>query len=161
MISTTAHPFSTTHERSGATTVRLLIIGCGNPMIGDDGIGPHIAETVATWDRPGVRSLSCHQLTPECAAELATATETIFIDAAPHTTHIELQPLEATAEESYSAGRPLTPQSLLSLTQSAYGHTPTAWLLTVPAAQFSLGRRLSPLALKGEKSALKLLRGLA
>ena len=50
-----------------------LVIGIGNPLRGDDGVGPLLAE------QAGGRSV--HQLTPELAAELAELEAVLFIDA--------------------------------------------------------------------------------
>jgi hydrogenase maturation protease len=61
--------------------MNTLVIGYGNSLRGDDGVGPLVAEQVAEWNLPDVRSLSVHQLTPELASEMALAKTVIFIDA--------------------------------------------------------------------------------
>ena len=50
-----------------------LVIGIGNPLRGDDGVGPLRAE------QAGGRSV--HQLTPELAAELPELEAVLFIEA--------------------------------------------------------------------------------
>ena len=146
------------HEAERRTSVRLLLIGYGNPLIGDDALGPRIAETVASWDQPGVRALSCHQLTPESAAELAEAEEVVFVGVAPHAERVTLLPLAAAPTAHYTYGHAMAPGVLLALTRTLHGHSPPAWMLSVPAVSFMLGRPLSTTALRGEKAALKLLR---
>ena len=59
-----------------------LVIGYGNELRRDDGLGPQAARAVAGWGMPGVLALSCHQLTPELAEIVADAEEALFIDAA-------------------------------------------------------------------------------
>ena len=59
-----------------------LVIGYGNTLRGDDGIGPAVAEAVAALGLPGVRVIVAHQLTPELAADLADAQLVVFVDAA-------------------------------------------------------------------------------
>lgn len=63
-----------------------LVIGIGNPLRGDDGVGRWLAERAEqlppgtpTGDPPLVRTVQ--QLTPELAAELTDARRVLFIDA--------------------------------------------------------------------------------
>lgn len=62
--------------------MNILVIGYGNTLRGDDAVGPLVAEQVAIWNWPDVRSLPVHQLTPELAAEIAQVEAVFFIDAA-------------------------------------------------------------------------------
>lgn len=61
--------------------MKTLVIGFGNTLRGDDGVGPLVAEQVDTWNLRNVRSLSVHQLTPELAADIAQVETVFFIDA--------------------------------------------------------------------------------
>jgi hydrogenase maturation protease len=62
---------------------QVVVIGYGNTLRSDDGAGQQVATLVEDWQLPQVRSLAVHQLTPELAAELATAQMVIFVDAYP------------------------------------------------------------------------------
>ncbi len=72
----------------------LLVIGYGNPLRGDDGVGPAVSGAIAVLGLPGVRALSVHQLTPELAAEAAGARVAVFVDAAVDSTEVEMRRLE-------------------------------------------------------------------
>lgn len=61
----------------------FLIIGYGNELRSDDGVGQRVSDTVATWKLPNVRALSVFQLTPELTENLATVNVAIFVDAYP------------------------------------------------------------------------------
>ena len=67
--------------------MNFLVIGYGNTLRSDDGAGQIVAEKIAQWNLPGVRSLAVHQLTPELAEIIAQADAVIFIDAI--TTNLE------------------------------------------------------------------------
>ena len=41
--------------------VRLLVIGYGNELRGDDGVGPWVARSVADWQVAGVEAVAVHQ----------------------------------------------------------------------------------------------------
>ena len=61
-------------------TGNALIVGYGNPLRGDDGVGQAVAQAFAEED--GVDALACHQLTPELAERFAAAARVVLIDAA-------------------------------------------------------------------------------
>jgi len=118
-----------------------LVIGIGNPLRGDDGVGPHLAATVAaTVSSPvsagheRVQVLVVHQLTPELAEPLSEARRALFLDAwlASTASRPCLQPLRPAPHWEGSSHR-LTPAVLLGLADLLYGATPTAQLLLVPA----------------------------
>jgi hydrogenase maturation protease len=47
---------------------KILLIGYGNTLRNDDGVGVRIAEIIAEENRPHVQVIATHQLTPELAA---------------------------------------------------------------------------------------------
>ncbi len=47
----------------------ILVIGYGNSLRSDDGVGPFVAEAVEALRLPGVHTLICQQLSPEQLAE--------------------------------------------------------------------------------------------
>lgn len=62
---------------------RPLIIGYGNPLREDDGIGWRAAEVLEQMLPEGSADvIRCHQLTPELAVEIESASLVIFLDAA-------------------------------------------------------------------------------
>ncbi len=139
-------------------TVAALVIGYGNDLRGDDGIGPRVADAVAAWRRPGVEALALTQLTPEVAAALATAERVVFVDAdaRPDAPGVALCPLAA-APEVGALSHGADPRALLALCQAVYGRCPAGWLLTAPARRFDLGAPLSPAAEADVAQALSLL----
>jgi hydrogenase maturation protease len=118
------------------TSARRLVIGIGNPLRGDDGVGGLLAEQV------GGRSVQ--QLTPELAAELAELEAVLFIDAwlAP----VGAMPWLGTIAPAAGAAEThrLEPAQLLAISQALYGLSPDAFLLRVPATAFGHGTALSP-----------------
>jgi len=62
--------------------IPVLIIGYGNPLRCDDGIGWRAAQAIMqAWPEKQVRVEAAHQLLPEMADWLAEASHVIFIDA--------------------------------------------------------------------------------
>jgi hydrogenase maturation protease len=140
---------------------QILIVGYGNTLRSDDGVGYQVAENVAAWQIPQVRSISKHQLLPELAPIIADTDIVIFIDAIVAidrpTRNIHITPLDPDPDTTFSTHL-LTPQLLLSLTQRLYHKNPEAYLITIPAINFSLGMTLSPIADQGKNLALDYLK---
>lgn len=129
-----------------------LVIGIGNPLRGDDGVGALLAEQAAVLtaaDRGGsVAVRSVQQLTPELAAELAHLDAVLFIDAwsAPADALPQLLPLHpagATPDGTSAGSHRLDPAALLAVCQVLYGRVPDAQVLLVPAHALEHGTTLS------------------
>lgn len=133
------------------------MIGYGNTLRGDDGVGYQVAAAVAAWQLPQVRSLPVHQLLPELAAAIATVDTVVFVDAAvtpdPAAADITVEPLVAGGGTTFRT-HIITPPLLLGLAQRLYGATPAADWLTMPAIDFTLGMELSAIAHRGQNLAL-------
>jgi hydrogenase maturation protease len=131
----------------------VLVIGYGNTLRGDDGIGPAVAEAVAALGLPGVRVIVAHQLAPELAADLAGARVAVFVDAA-----VRGESVSSVRIEAAEAGAVLThaadPRGLLALCEAVYGRCPEAHLVTAAGADFDFRDGLSPV---GRENALKAL----
>ena len=142
--------------------MNFLVIGYGNTLRSDDGVGQRVAEKIAQWELPGVRSLAVPQLTPELAENIAQADVVIFIDAIAtkeNPVSVKIQQLQA-EDENTSLGHSFNPRSLLSITQVVYGKaTPAYWVL-IPAVNFDFGEKFSSLTKRGIDIALNQIRTL-
>lgn len=120
----------------------ILLVGCGNPLRRDDGAGPLLVRLVARRARRAdLRTLICHQLTPEIALDLSSpqVTAAIFADASVDTALRGIIPLREGPSPSH-LGHHLSPAALLTLASALYGRRPPAWLVTVPGEDFGFGR---------------------
>jgi hydrogenase maturation protease len=137
----------------------ILVIGYGNALRSEDGIGPRVAEAIAAARYPGVQVRSVSQLLPELAAELAEAGIVVFVDALadPSRTTVELTHIAAREITDWST-HSADPGTLLALTRAVYGRTPLAWWLTVPGRNLDIGEGLSAVAEAGMRQAIALLK---
>ncbi|MBW4621706.1 MAG: hydrogenase maturation protease [Cyanosarcina radialis HA8281-LM2] len=134
----------------------VVAIGYGSRLCGDDGVGQAVAEAIVAWNLPNVRAIASHQLTPEMVDILVTVDLAIFIDACPtdDSLSVRVYPIEL-AKSGSTIGHYCEPKMLLAIAQALYGYHPQAWLVTIPALDFSLGDRLSCVAQNGMTEALK------
>lgn len=138
-------PFSPDLVCSGVTQV--LVIGYGNDLRGDDGVGQRVAETISAQNPPQVTAIAVPQLTPELAELLTTVELAIFVDVYPSDDRQDIQvsrlePLPTSMLMAHTSD----PRSLLALTVAIYGQCPPAWLVAIPGIDFELGDPISPLA---------------
>lgn len=138
--------------------MKTLVIGYGNTLRGDDGVGYLVAEAVADWHLPDVEAYPCHQLTPELAADMAEVERVIFVDATPpqnpHSPLI-LERLQPGGNSSCLAGHHSSPTGLLNLAQQLYGKPPLTYALLLPSQFMGFSEQLSPIAAQGLKQGLR------
>lgn len=133
----------------------VLVIGFGNVLRGDDGVGPVVADTVARWNLAGVLAQSLHQLVPELAEPISNSRNVIFVDAdltcaSDSVTTISIDPGSTTTP----IGHVSDPGQLLALARDLFGLCPRAYLIRIPVAKINLSESLSPLAEAGVNEAL-------
>jgi hydrogenase maturation protease len=139
----------------------ILVIGYGNTLRSDDGVGPRTADAIKELEIPGVSALACPLLTPELAEPLSNVPVAVFVDAAADgVCNVKLSKLEA-AESSQVMAHATSPSTLLAIARDVFGHTPEAWLLIVPTENLQIGEDLSPLAQQGMNDAVEEIQRLA
>jgi hydrogenase maturation protease len=122
-----------------------LVIGYGNPLRGDDGVGQHAAWMLAECaNLTHTDVICCHQLTPELAEPISRAALVIFIDATrnegPGTIRRHrLSPLPGPGAFTHN----VSPQALLTSAQALYGNCPAAILYSVGGQYFDYTDTLS------------------
>jgi hydrogenase maturation protease len=134
-------------SRGSKAKLGSLVIGYGNPLRSDDGVGWQVAERLAGDPRmAGVEILQRHQLTPELALEVSTAGLVVLVDARsgppPGTVTVERVRPAATSGTTWS--HHLGPASLMGLAQELYGRAGDVRVVSVGVASLEVGEGLSP-----------------
>jgi hydrogenase maturation protease len=123
-----------------------LIIGYGNPLRGDDGVGWHAAQRLAALFRESeTEVMTCRQLTPELAEPVSRANVVVFIDAeqGEPAGRLSCQPIIPDASLPCTFSHHLTPLNLLGLAQRLYGTCPQAIVFSMCSRSFGYGEELS------------------
>lgn len=125
---------------------RFLIVGFGNPMRSDDGVGWHVTRGLSDSLRGNdVEVIAAHQLTPEMAERVSKVEHVLFIDASGEgpagTVKCTAVGTDSAANSSFHE---LSPAAVLKLASQLYGNCPTAHLLTIGGENFETGNSLSP-----------------
>ena len=128
------------------TPTGVLVVGYGNPLRGDDGVGWHAAERLADDPRlDGARVLAHHQLAPERAEDISRASLVVLVDASadgdPGT--VRVHTVEPTPAGQTTWSHHLDPPTLAGLAEALYGLVPPIVLVSVAAGSFAEGDGLS------------------
>jgi hydrogenase maturation protease len=124
---------------------RLLIIGFGNPLRGDDGVGYRAAERLRdAIDDSDVEVIAAHQLLPEMMERVASAARVVLIDAGVGRKPGEIRdrPLDSSPRASRFTHE-LTAETLVAGARKLYGWTGEATLLSIAGREFTPGFALS------------------
>ena len=126
----------------------VLVIGYGNTLRTDDGVGRLAAERLADDPRlDGVRVISRHQLTPDLAVDLSRAALVVFVDAShgPPAGMTMVEPLGRPGRTAAAWSHHLHPSSLVDLAGELYGASPDAVIVRMGVGSLAPGDRLSPM----------------
>jgi hydrogenase maturation protease len=126
----------------------IVVIGYGNPLRSDDGIGWRVVQELRTrLCTSGGEVIECHELAPEMADKIRLAALVIFVDAATggfpgEVRHNRLGGSGA-ENESTAFSHARTPREVMALAAELYRASPEAHLFTVSGSSFGIGDTLS------------------
>jgi len=128
----------------------VLIIGYGNRLRSDDGLGVRAAEELSRSGlAPEAEIVICQQLMPELAERMSRSEAVLFVDAARtgRSGEILCKRVELCHSDQLFAHH-MTPQTLLALCCELFGACPQAFEISVRGECFELGDQLSPAVAK-------------
>jgi len=123
---------------------RILIIGVGNTLRQDDGIGVVAAQELnKTLQHSDVQILVRQQLTPELAQNMSEAEKVIIIDAEQGKTPGEVTERRIRPKQAQVLTHDVDPAGLLAYSRELYGKCPETIVITVAGRSFDFGENLS------------------
>jgi hydrogenase maturation protease len=140
-------------------SVHTLVIAYGNSLRGDDAVGSAAAGIVESWQTPGVKVRSVHQLVPELIDDMKEVGRVLFIDAGTKTNDSKFDTCVVEPKQSRRFfGHFETPANLLALLCELDGRIPETWLLAISAYSFGHGDELSETAQDNLHAAIEWIR---
>jgi len=123
-----------------------LLIGIGNTLRGDDGVGIRIAEQ-ARARFPQLTVLCAQGLSPELADTVAPYDLVLIVDASIVTTTLRVSEVTPAGSGEKIQSHTMSPEGILGLAALLYNRTPSLTvLIEVPAPVCDFGEVLSPQA---------------
>ncbi len=121
------------------------IVGIGNPLRGDDGVGWAVTEALADSANDSIQTVCVHQLLPELLDSIHAAKRVIFVDARANGEpgRVMVTSIQPTTDGPASSHQ-LHPAVLLAMGVELYGRMPAATLVTITGQDFGFKEQLSP-----------------
>lgn len=142
------------------TSLRVLVIGIGNPGRQDDGLGAACVEKISAMGLPGVRCDADNQLNLEDAQACSAHDVVVFADAADALDGpFRLSPISPSPRFTMSS-HSLPPEAVLAICETLYGKCPRAYLLAIRGHLWGIGEGLSRKAADDLEAAVDALVGL-
>src|SRR5581483_2080573 len=147
----------------GPSMSKILVIGYGNPLRADDGVGCHGARQIAHHFRGDerVEVIPCHELEADSAKRVAEAEFVIFIDAThegepgaiSQTTVLPAATFDGKFHDK------MTPESLLAAAAALHGACPPAVQFQLTGWCFEVGEHMSAVVSERFKSLVRKIEG--
>ena len=124
-----------------ADSIKILLIGFGNPARADDGLGPALAEEIESKNIPDVTD---YQLTIEDSAQVARHDIVIFADASVNCGEpFSFEPVKACEKESFSS-HSVEPAQIMSLAENLFKSKAKCFTLAIRGYEFErFGEKLT------------------
>jgi len=116
-----------------------LVVGIGNAVRGDDGVGPFVIDLLRAARPLGMELRTAYTFLPELADELPGHEAVVFVDADVHVREVMLRPLGPQGREGFHR---FAPARVVALAR-AIGFQGEAWICSVPVTSMEAGDGLS------------------
>lgn len=137
--------------------MRALVVGCGNPLRGDDGVAARALALLGTI--PGVERREVLQLTPELASEIAGAPTVVFVDADVTATRVRISSLgEDRPAPAAALSHAPSAEEVVALARRLFDWRGAAYTCALPVADLSVGETLHATAERSARAGARALR---
>jgi len=138
-------------------TLKTLLIGVGNPLRGDDGIGQWICEQAAKWKLQHLHVRTMQQLHIDLLEELQNFSAVIIADASKQAEPATLEEVDG-SETGYASSHHADAATLRALHKNLYQQSIVWHALAIKASKFDMGQPISKETLANGAVALQLLK---
>lgn len=122
---------------------KILIIGIGNTLRSDDGVGAFVCTSIDKMNLPGVTIDIVQQLQVEMIEEMTHYDHVILVDASTTNDTIQFEPLQENLQQTVSSSHHINASLVQTLSQKLYNKTLSIYLCAIPATNFDNGDTLS------------------
>ena len=133
---------------------RILIIGVGSTIRGDDGIGAYICSCISNMQLPGVKVVTVHQADSNLTEDINAVDAVIIADAAVEGNGVSFTRIYAGEPAGVTSGHYINAALLLQITKLLHGHEPELYVCSVTGYSFEMTEQLSPAAKKNADKAV-------
>lgn len=144
-------------NRESINKKRTCIVGIGNSIRSDDGVGAYVCQLMEEKNLPGVTLITTQQLDIGMTEDFTKFDRVIFVDASLKDETISLQPLSLDNGQSQSFSHYINAAMLVSLAQQLYSTNTRFYVCAIGANNFEMGNGLSSTTMSNANEAVSLL----
>lgn len=133
---------------------RILLIGVGSTIRGDDGIGAYICSCISNMQLPAVKVVTVHQADSNLTDDINAADIVIIADAAVEGNGVSFTRIDSSDPAGVTSGHYMNAALLLQITKLLHGHEPELYVCSVTGYSFEMTEQLSPAAKKNADKAV-------
>ncbi len=122
---------------------KFLVLGVGNPLRSDDGVGPFIAAQIKKKNIPGVDVIISHQLDLELLEETGKYAKILLIDASFLGEGLVFRKVGGMEHEHGASSHHMSPEFFRALAKKLYHRDLNIFLCAIRGRNFDLGDQLS------------------
>ncbi|MDP4262812.1 MAG: hydrogenase maturation protease [Bacteroidota bacterium] len=137
---------------------KIGVVGIGNTLRGDDGIGAYICLQIDGWNMEGVTTFVTQQLHTGLIDDLLPFDFIILADAAVTGGPVVFYPLKKDESQPVSSSHHINANLLVSLAQRLHGKELPVMICAVKGENFDMGNQLSPSAVTNANRAINIIR---
>jgi hydrogenase maturation protease len=135
----------------------VCLVGIGNSLRSDDGIGAHICAVIEEMKIPGVTVLTTHQLQLEMIEDLLDFEQVILVDASLLSGEFEFYPFSPEEGQGVSSSHHVNAHTFGTIAKKIYNDNFNLYICAVKGENFELGEQLSTFAMNNTKKAIDFL----
>lgn len=139
------------------TTASVCIIGVGNPIRSDDGLGPYICSLVDDRKFPGVCTLQLHQLHTDIIEDLFSYDHIVVVDASVEGEDVAFSTPARDKALAGASSHHMNVVMLDALAQTVYGKQLSFRVCAVRGENFEMGDQLTAAAKRNAAAAVKVI----
>ncbi len=142
---------------NGDKLKNILVIGIGNPLRCDDGVGPYVADCIEAKGIKRVKVWVTQQLYVEDVESMLEFERIILVDASTDGPPLDFRQVESSEGGALSSSHHLSAEMLINLARSIYHKDPRIQLCSIRGNRFEVGDQISPDVLTCAKEAVLLI----
>ena len=136
---------------------KILVIGIGNPLRCDDGVGPYVADCIEAKGLNSVNVWVTQQLHVEDLERMLEFNRIILVDASMAGPPVDFRQVKSLKGQALSSSHHLSAETFVKLARSVYHKNLRMHLCSIRGNRFEVGDKISPDVLQRAQEAVKLI----
>jgi len=134
-----------------------LLLGIGNPLRSDDGVGAFICSQLDAVQQPGLVVQTTQQLQTEFIEEFLKYDRVLVIDASVTANEVKIERVQASGT-TVASSHHMNLSLMAALSQQVYGKELYLYSCAIPVISFKMGNELSAVAIEQAEKAITVIR---